>query len=477
MGVKTTTLNKRLHRLIVYILLCSLLSTILTWSVLIYIGESKMREASFYEQMIPKIESKIRLEKDSILEVSQKNKLNMIIPSEGFKYKVIDIAGTYKYGSHEDQLDIDFKQLYERLNIVDYSEKNYFVKYIPIIDANENLQGVVMLYYQLKVTPIESSDTLLLKVGIPLILLTPFFYIILFTIIFVRRLSREIKLPLEQLMIATSFVRKKDLNFNINKYEKIREIQLLIEAFENMQHELSDSLQREWKLQKERKEAVAALAHDLRTPLTIIQGHVEGLEEAKKKGIDRFDRYLIVIKSNIQRAVKLVYDLNQTTLLENDFFQLDKKEFDPIHFFQGKMEEYEHWCMKEQVVFTGNLKDERSKKIDIFADSNRISQVLDNLFTNSLRFVQKGEICLNVLMTDDWLYIKMVDNGPGFEKGKEAKVFESFYQGITGESRRNGHAGLGLYIAKTIIDKHDGTIQAFNNEDGGATVSIKVPLY
>ena len=360
---------------------------------------------------------------------------------------------------------------------MDYSEKNYFVKYIPIIDANENLQGVVMLYYQLKVTPIESSDTLLLKVGIPLILLTPFFYIILFTIIFVRRLSREIKLPLEQLMIATSFVRKKDLNFNINKYEKIREIQLLIEAFENMQHELSDSLQREWKLQKERKEAVAALAHDLRTPLTIIQGHVEGLEEAKKKGIDRFDRYLIVIKSNIQRAVKLVYDLNQTTLLENDFFQLDKKEFDPIHFFQGKMEEYEHWCMKEQVVFTGNLKDERSKKIDIFADSNRISQVLDNLFTNSLRFVQKGEICLNVLMTDDWLYIKMVDNGPGFEKGKEAKVFESFYQGITGESRRNGHAGLGLYIAKTIIDKHDGTIQAFNNEDGGATVSIKVPLY
>lgn len=283
MGVKTTTLNKRLHRLIVYILLCSLLSTILTWSVLIYIGESKMREASFYEQMIPKIESKIRLEKDSILEVSQKNKLDMIIPSEGFKYKVIDITGTYKYGSHEDQLDIDVKQLYERLNIVDYSEKNYFVKYIPIIDANENLQGVVMLYYQLKVTPIESSDTLLLKVGIPLILLTPFFYIILFTIIFVRRLSREIKLPLEQLMIATSFVRKKDLNFNINKYEKIREIQLLIEAFENMQSELSDSLQREWKLQKERKEAVAALAHDLRTPLTIIQGHVEGLEEAKKR--------------------------------------------------------------------------------------------------------------------------------------------------------------------------------------------------
>lgn len=475
MGVKTTTLNKRLHRLIVYILLCSLLSTVLTWSILIYVGEFKMREASFYEKMIPEIETKIHMEKDSLLENSQKEKLDLIILSEGFKYKVIDLEGTYKYGSHDDQSDIEVKQLYQRLNTVDYNEKNYFVKYIPILDANQDLKGVVMLYYQLKVTPIDPSDILWLRAGIPLILLTPFFYIILFTIIFVRRFSREIKLPLEQIMVATSFIRQKDLNFEINKYEKIKEIQLLIEAFENMRVELGDSLQREWKLQKERKEAIAALAHDLRTPLTIIQGHVEGLEEAKKKSIDRFDRYLIVIKTNIQRAVKLVYDLNQTSLLENDFFKLDKKEFDPVHFFQGKIEEYEYWCMEEQVIFTSKIGDKRTKKNDLFADSVRISQVLDNLFTNSLRFVQQGEISLEVLITDDRLDIKMADNGPGFEKGKEAKVFQSFYQGITGESRRNGHSGLGLYIAKTIIDKHEGTIKAHNKEEGGAIVSINLP--
>ncbi|MER2236778.1 MAG: histidine kinase dimerization/phospho-acceptor domain-containing protein, partial [Psychrobacillus sp.] len=251
--------------------------------------------------MIPKIEAKIQMEKGSLLEISQKDKLDSIIPSEGFKYKVIDLKGTYQYGNYDDQSGIDVKRIYERLNLVDYSEKNYFVKYIPIIDAAQNLQGIVMLYYQLKVTPIETTDTLWLRAGIPLILLTPFFYIILFTVIFVRRFSREIKSPLEQLMVATSFVQKKDLNFEINQYEKIKEIKLLIEAFDNMRFELGDSLQREWKLQKERKEAIAALAHDLRTPLTIIQGHIEGLEEAKKKDIDRFDRYLIVIKTNIQR--------------------------------------------------------------------------------------------------------------------------------------------------------------------------------
>ncbi|MER2260816.1 MAG: HAMP domain-containing sensor histidine kinase [Psychrobacillus sp.] len=434
-----------------------------------------MREASFYEKMIPEIETKVHMEEDSILEVSQKEKLDSIIPSEGFKYKVIDLGGTYTYGNHEDQSGIDVKQIYERLNLVDYSEKNYFVKYIPILDATQDLKGVVMLYYQLKVTPIEPSDTLWLRAGIPLILFTPFFYIILFTVIFVRRFSREIKSPLEQLTVATTLVQKKDLNFEINHFEKIKEIKLLIKAFDNMRLELGDSLQREWKLQKERKEAIAALAHDLRTPLTIIQGHVEGLEEAKKKDIDRFDRYLIVIKTNIQRAVKLVNDLNQTSLLEDDFFQLDKKDFNPVTFLHGKIEEYGYWCRKEQIMFTSDIQDKRIRNTDFFGDSDRISQVLDNLFTNSLRFVQQGEISLEALITDEYLHIQLADNGPGFEIGKEAKVFQSFYQGITGESRRNGHAGLGLYIAKTIIDKHEGTIKAHNMEEGGAIVSINLP--
>jgi signal transduction histidine kinase len=457
--------------MIAMILLLSFVSTVITWLGLLVVSEKKTNDANHYEKIIPLIEARLKQEHIDLMKDSGKELLEQIIPGEGIKYRVVNSNGVYQYGSLEDESDIPNNQLLEKLNRVDNGSGNYFVKYIPII-SDGSLQGALLLYYTLKVTPINESEAYLVKIGSLLFLLAPFGYIILFTAVFVRRLSLQLKKPLDQLMEGTSQIRDKNLQFSFNYSGNIKEINELTIAFEQMRDELGESLQREWNLQKQRKEAIAALAHDIRTPLTIIQGHVEGLEESHKRGIDRFERYVPVIKSNMASAVKLVSDLNETAILESDSFMLNKVYFDPFEYFTEKMEDYEILCAEEGVLFIKKIKDERYVRDTIYADPYRLTQVLDNLISNSLRFVDKGTIRCDVNITKDCLAIKIADGGPGFPDKQKAKLFESFYQG----SRKKGHAGLGLYIAKSIVEKHDGRISAENGEDGGAVVTIFLPI-
>lgn len=470
--MKTVSIKSRLHRLIVKILLVSFGCTLITWVALLFIGEDKTYYANHYEKMIPSIEEQVKREKDSLMEESGKEFLEQIIPKEGFKYKVVNKNGGYQYGTLPDKSDMTKERLLENLNLVNSGPGDYYEKYIPILSEEGSLQGVLLLYYTLKVTAINESEVMLVKIISFLFLFAPFLYITLFTILFVRRLSLQLKKPLGQLMEATASIRDRNLQFSFNDSGNITEVKELTIAFEQMRDELSDSLQREWNMQKKRKEAIAALAHDIRTPLTIIQGHVEGLEEAHKKGIDRFERYIPVIKKNMASAVKLVHDLSDTAILESDSFELCKVEFDPMEFLIDKLEDYELLCKEEGVQFIGKIEDEREQKVNIKADPHRLTQVFDNLLSNSIRFVDQGEILFEVHLKEERITIKIADDGPGFSAEQITKLFDAFYQG----SRRKGHAGLGLHIAKSIIEKHDGTIRAENGDNGGALLTISLPI-
>ncbi|QTD43104.1 HAMP domain-containing sensor histidine kinase [Sporosarcina sp. Te-1] len=472
MAIKTVSIRTRLHRMIAVILLLSFLCTVVTWGGLLFISEKKMNYANHYENMIPSIKDCIQQQKGGWLDDSGKALLDGLIPEQGMLYKVVDRTGAYQYGSIEDTSDIPGHEILNKLNTVGHGPGNYIVTYIPLLGEGDSLQGILLLYYTLRVTAVDESKDFFVRIWSYSFLLAPFVYILLFTLVFVRRFSRQLNIPLSQLMDATARIRNKDLHFSFEQEGKITEVSELTNAFEQMRDELSESLQREWNTQKERKNAIAALAHDIRTPLTIIQGHVEGLEEAQRKGIDRFDRYLPVIKSNIASAVKLVHDLNQTAILDSDSFSLNKISFDPEEFFTEKLAEYELLCMREGVKFISAIKDDRENHRLVHADPFRLTQVLDNLLSNSLRFAERGVISLQVQLADDRVEMKWTDNGPGFADGQESKVFDSFYQG----NRRKGHAGLGLYIAKSIIDKHDGQIVARNAVDGGAVITLCIPI-
>ncbi|MGV2787958.1 HAMP domain-containing protein, partial [Clostridium perfringens] len=142
-------------------------------------------------------------------------------------------------------------------------------------------------------------------------ILTPFLYIILFTLIFGRRFSRKISTPLQQLLQGAEQIKERNLHFSMTGTSSITEVNRLTNAFEDMRQELEQSIEREWRLEQDRSTMFAALAHDLRTPLTIIQGHVEGLEQMNGESYEaKRSQYLQVIKRNTTRASKLLQDMN-----------------------------------------------------------------------------------------------------------------------------------------------------------------------
>lgn len=478
MDVKPLSIRKRLHRMIIWILLLSVVSTAIAWYFLLWIGQSRFIWANHYEQMIPDIRERLEPMGAGVLSSAAQPELDRIIPAEGFKYKVVDAKGTYRYGTFSDRSNEPAGELAGRLNTVASGPEHYFVHHLPVLDEAGQLSGALLLYYKLNVTPAQASDSWLLRTSSLLFLCTPFIFIIFFTVIFVRKLDKEIKEPLDQLMTATRQIREQDLEFKLTRHGTITEIRDLGEAFELMRKELAESLQREWKLQKDRRDMIASLAHDIRTPLTIIQGHVEGLEEAKRRNIDRWEPYLNVIKNNVQRAVKLVRDLNETAAMEQHAFQLQPVRFDPVEFLEEKRDEYRTWCQKEGVRFDYTFRDERnlSAAAMLYADPDRLNQVLDNLLANSLRFAKQGGVRLEAVVAELYLEVAVSDNGPGFEPGKERQVFEAFYQGSGGNNRRSGHSGLGLYIAKSIVVKHGGDIWAYRGDQGGAVVRFRIPL-
>jgi len=127
---------------------------------------------------------------------------------------------------------------------------------------------------------------------------------------FAWRMGRKISRPVGELMVAVEKIRQQDLNFSI-RYRERNELGDLCSAFNELRCELQRSLEREWRKQEEMRTMIAALSHDLRTPVTIIQGHIESLvrAEAGEKRNQRLERYLPVLESSSQRMTRLLNDM------------------------------------------------------------------------------------------------------------------------------------------------------------------------
>lgn len=467
-------------------LIASLLSTLIIWGIAAFLfiyllNTNVFYPANHYEKQIPLITEYVQKHGELILSSNGQKHLEEIIPLSGISYSVLSASGEYLYGNLlEHPFDSHMnkqKEILSRLNLTYNGEKD-IIKYVPIVSNNGELIGTLMLGYSLAVTAPNSMLAPLIKIGGAGLLLTPFIFIILFTFLFGRQFSRKLSRPLQQLMDGAQRIKERELNFSISESCSIKEVNQLTSAFEEMRSALEESIEREWKQEQERRTMFAALAHDLRTPLTIIQGHAEGLEESKELGNgEKFQQYLQIIKRNSQRASALLQDMNTIADLEKVTFRLRFVPVDLEEFVQEKAMEYSSLCQEKEITFQSQIRDKRSINKPIVFDPYRIIQVLDNLTANSIRYAPKqGSINWNIELTDQFLDMEITDNGTGFQSGSLEHAFNPFYQGNSHTVRTKGHSGLGLYISKLLIQHHGGQIHAKNNPNGGAAVQFHIPV-
>ena len=469
--LKKYKLGKQIQLSFLGILLCTLISTILTMILFFVIARSIAYPANYYDKQIPSIMTYVQEHADSILTGAQQGELDSQLDLNQMTYSIVNFETDVIYGNQEDVI-YDEQVLISKLNTRESDSRNNFTTYMPIINSSGILEGCFVITYPIKMTPIVNQQLIF---GIIFLILfsLPFIYLTLFMYLFGKGLKSNIMDPLLKLQKAANHIKSNDLDFELT-YDYPNELGDVILSFEQMRKELKETLYRQWQVEQQQKEMIGALAHDLRSPLTIIKGHVEMLQDGAYLNEQRCLKYLESIEGATERATLLIEDLNRLSDLERIGMTLHLVFKPVVPFLQDKVEEYAPIALQKQVQLKLIIPSDL-KQVSIKFDSLRVSQVLDNTLMNAFRYA-KSLIQISMIQTEgEHIALTIDDDGGGFTKEELVKALDKFYRGDQARSAHEAHSGLGLYICKQIVEQHGGKIEIGNNKLGGAFVRLTFP--
>ncbi len=227
------------------------------------------------------------------------------------------------------------------------------------------------------------------------------------------------------------------------------------------------------KLDNMRKEFVADVSHELKTPITSIMGYADTLLEGDYDK-ETQEKFLNVIATEARRMAKLVTDLLTLSKYDNDEDRTKKVEFDLGELVKRCQEKLQIEMQKKghnaECFVTANIP-------TVYADKDGIERVVLNILTNSIKYTpEKGTIKMYVGYIYNDAYVKIIDNGLGIPEGDLNRIFERFYRVDKSRTREMGGTGLGLSIAKEILDKNNGNIDIKSKKDQGTEVVIRIPI-
>ncbi|ASN03823.1 cell wall metabolism sensor histidine kinase WalK [Virgibacillus necropolis] len=235
---------------------------------------------------------------------------------------------------------------------------------------------------------------------------------------------------------------------------------------------ISDVTEQE-KAEQERREFVSNVSHELRTPLTTMRSYIEALTEGAWEDKEIAPKFLGVTQNETERMIRMVNDLLQLSKMDHKDYGLHKERTEFSAYFHHIIDRFE-MNVAERI----NLKrDLPSGQYFVYLDKDKMTQVLDNIISNAIKFSPNGgSIRFRVEKQKYQLVISIQDDGPGIAYEKLDKIFERFYRADKARNRKLGGTGLGLAIAKELVEAHHGKIWAKSKEGKGTTILFTLPL-
>ena len=230
---------------------------------------------------------------------------------------------------------------------------------------------------------------------------------------------------------------------------------------------------KEHKLDNIRKEFVANVSHELKTPITTIKSYTETLMDTE---IDKeiYMQFLSVINNECDRMARLVKDLLQLSNLDYQKTVWKKEEVSLTKLLKEVLQKLDFAIKDKEHELVLDIEENLP---DIVIDKDAIERVIINILSNSIKYTNnKGKIKVSLKSLDDFMCIKVEDNGIGIPEEDKRRIFERFYRVEKGRSRDLGGTGLGLSIAKQIIEAHGGEITLESILEEGTSVEIKLPF-
>lgn len=327
--------------------------------------------------------------------------------------------------------------------------------------------------------------------------ITIFSSFLLFFTFFICKISFWITLPLAGILFIVSFL---ILQYRVENfmYKRIQNIYNEIPFFksyaidnqsittdvatlsENI-NKFADTKKREIELLKDRenfrKEYIGNISHELKTPLFTVQGYILTLLDGAMEDKTLLEKYLSRASEGVERLVYVVKDLEMISKLETGELTLDYQDFNLIELVQRVFDMFEMKALKREISLTFDR--EYTQPIYVYADRERIQQVLANLIVNSIKYGKNNgttEVSFEK-MPNNCVLIKIADNGEGVIKEHLPRLFERFYRVDKSGNRSEGGSGLGLSIVKHIIEAHKQKVYAESIFGLGSEFSFTLQLF
>ena len=279
-----------------------------------------------------------------------------------------------------------------------------------------------------------------------------------------RMMARQILEPVQELVRVTEEVAQGNYKVTAIKYHN-DEIGQLVDAVNIMTKEIT-------RADQAKNEFISSISHELRTPLAAIKGWAETMQDMKDD-VEVVEEGLSIVSKETERLIILVNDLLDFSRLQAHRIELKKEEFSIMSLLENVLGQFTVRCQQERIKMS-LLSDEQETWV--FADYNRLKQVLINIVDNAMKFTvgrPEAEIRISSQVLDDQIIVIVEDNGSGISPEDLKRVKEKFYKG---SSNKSG-TGLGLSIASEIMELHGGKMLIDSVLNVGTKVVLVMPFF
>ena len=270
---------------------------------------------------------------------------------------------------------------------------------------------------------------------------------------------RSIAVPLVKLRKATQNIKEGNLDF-VLEVEGKDEFSQLCQDFEEMRKRLKESTEEKILMDKENKELISNISHDLKTPITAVKGYVEGIMDGVADTPEKMNRYVRTIYNKTNEMDHLINELTFYSKIDTNRI--------PYTFSKLNVEDYFSDCAEElglemetkgiELVYANYVE----KDVQVIADGEQIRRVIHNIVSNAIKYMEKpkGIIQLRVKDVGDFIQVEIEDNGKGIAAKDLPYIFDRFYRTDVSRNFSKGGSGIGLSIVKKIMEDHGGKVWA-----------------
>ncbi|HIX60548.1 MAG TPA: HAMP domain-containing histidine kinase [Candidatus Blautia gallistercoris] len=287
---------------------------------------------------------------------------------------------------------------------------------------------------------------------------------------------RSVAIPLVKLKRATHNIKEGNLDFVLD-VEGDDEFAELCQDFEEMRKRLKENAEEKILMDKENKELISNISHDLKTPITAVKGYVEGIMDGVADTPEKMDRYVRTIYNKTNEMDHLINELTFYSKVDTNRI--------PYTFSKLNVEDYFNDCAEEvglelktrgiELVYSNYV----GPDVLVIADGEQIRRVIHNLVSNAIKYMDKEREIIQIRVKDvgDFIQVEVEDNGRGIASKDLVNIFNRFYRTDVSRNSSKGGSGIGLSIVKKIMEDHGGKVWATSREGIGTIMYFVLRKY